>query len=98
MTNWTPGQLGQQSQLKPIKANKSQYYAKTNPNFETTKTNANLFAKMDYEGYAILGSAKTNPTCSELACPACPERSRREPVERSPVEGVEPIQTQLVAA
>jgi len=26
---------------------------------------------------------KTNPTCSELACPACPERSRRERSRRS---------------
>jgi len=36
---------------------------------------------------------KTNPICSELACPACPERSRREPVE-----GVEPISEENNAA
>jgi hypothetical protein len=32
------------------------------------------------------GEAGSKPTCSELACPACPE-----PVEGSAVEGVEPI-------
>ena len=34
---------------------------KTNPNFETTKNNANLFTAKDYEKNRVLGPGKTNP-------------------------------------
>ncbi len=34
---------------------------KTKPSFETTKTNANLFTKRDYEKYRTFGLQKTNP-------------------------------------
>jgi hypothetical protein len=34
---------------------------KTKPNFETTKTNANLFTAKDYEKTAPSGPEKTNP-------------------------------------
>jgi hypothetical protein len=39
---------------------------KTKPNFETTKTNANLFTAKDYEKSAISASGKTNPIQTQL--------------------------------
>jgi len=91
--------LGESGKNKP---NSKPIQTQTKPISEKAKMNVSYIITKGYENKPRLRAKakqtqykpKTNPICSELACPACPERSRREPVcpeHRRRVEGVEPI-------
>jgi hypothetical protein len=61
-------------QIRPL-------FMQNKPNLGEDQMNISFYLTRNYEQRTMNNELKkqtqSNPTCSELACPACPERSRR---------------------